>query len=48
VGKRITRTDAIALVGRARQAFDSWERVRNEPMARVYLAALLLVKKWDR
>ena len=43
-----TRQTARAEVRRAREAFDAWERVRNEAAAEVYLLALLLHGRWGR
>jgi hypothetical protein len=34
------------LVDRVDQAFQAWKRVRTEPIAKVYLAALMFYKRW--
>jgi hypothetical protein len=41
-----TRSNVQDLVDRADQAFQVWKKVRNEPMAKVYLASLLFWKRW--
>jgi uncharacterized protein (UPF0332 family) len=48
VTRTFTRDEVNDLVKRVRQAFQSWQAVREDPTARIYLAALLLWKKWDR
>jgi uncharacterized protein (UPF0332 family) len=40
------RGNARYLVDRAEQAFRAWERIRSEPIAKVYLASLLLWRRW--
>jgi hypothetical protein len=40
---------ASAVVGNVRRvekAFRDWDEIRHEPIARIYLASLLLGKKW--
>jgi hypothetical protein len=44
--RSFTRDNARFLVGRADQAFRAWSTVRSEPIAKVYLASLLLWKRW--
>jgi hypothetical protein len=44
--RSFTRGDVLKLVGRADQAFQAWMRVRKQPIAKVYLASLLLWKRW--
>jgi hypothetical protein len=41
-----TRSDVQTVIGRVDQAFQAWKKVRNEPMAKVYLASLLFWKRW--
>jgi hypothetical protein len=43
-----SRQAAVELVNRAREAFDAWERVRNDPTAEVYLLAMLFPKLGQR
>lgn len=45
---QLTRIDAATLVDRAVAAANNWGGVRSEPVARLYLASLLLWKKWSR
>ncbi len=44
--RTFTRGNAQYLVSRANQAFQAWSDVRAEPIAKVYLASLLLWKRW--
>lgn len=44
---RYTRQEAADLVDAAARAFQAWDRVRSDPVARVYLISLLLATKWD-
>jgi len=46
--RSFTRLESADLVARAAQAFVAWREVRNDPVAKLYLASLLLWKKWDR
>jgi uncharacterized protein (UPF0332 family) len=46
IGRMFTRRAAQYYVDRADQAFQAWRNVRSEPIARVYLASLLLWKRW--
>ena len=41
-----TRTEANDFIARVEQAFASWEIVKNQRIAQVYLAHLLLLRKW--
>ena len=43
-----TRSEAHDIVKRAEQSFQAWHAVRDTPETRVYLAALLLWRKWGR
>ncbi len=45
---KLTRQEAKALVDQVERAFQAWQTVREEPAARVYLAALLLWRQWRR
>lgn len=45
---KLTRRDAQGLIARVERAFAVWRSVREDPAARVYLAALLLWKQWGR
>ncbi len=46
LGRTFTRADAQFQVNRADQAFQAWSNVRSEPIAKVFLASLLLWKRW--
>jgi uncharacterized protein (UPF0332 family) len=46
LGRTYTRDDAQSLVDQADEAFQAWRNVRTEPIAKVYLASLLLWKRW--
>ena len=48
VRRSYTRLDAMNLVNRVDRAFQLWRPLRTDPAARMYLAALLLWKKWNR
>jgi hypothetical protein len=48
VSRVFGRVEVNDLVTRAQNAFQQWRTVRTDPVARVYLAALLLWKKWNR
>lgn len=48
VDRSFTRLESTNLVARAGQAFIAWQRIRTDPVARTYLAALLLWKRWNR
>ena len=43
-----TRHDADAEIRRARVAFETWERIRNEDAAGLFLLALLFHGRWGR
>ena len=45
--RRYTRQEATSFVDRAHRAFAAWKLVRNHPVARTYLIALVAWKKWD-
>ena len=45
---RFSRSDTLDLVERAEKAFRDWQAIRNEDLARIYLACFLLWKQWDR
>jgi hypothetical protein len=44
--RTFTRADSRYLVDRAGQAFQAWQAIRSEPIAKVYLASLLLGRRW--
>jgi len=46
--KSFTRSDALAFVEQAEQAFQDWEAVRKDDLARIYLASFLLWKDWNK
>ena len=46
--RSFTRLHSTNLVAQAAQAFTTWQTIRTDPVARTYLAALLLWKKWNR
>jgi len=48
VDRTFTRAEVNNLLILAQQAFQAWQAVRADPVARIYLAALLLWKKWNR
>lgn len=48
VDQRFSRSEASDVIAQAAAAFQAWQRVRNHPAARNYLAALLLWKQWNR
>lgn len=43
-----TRTEALQRVEAAEEAFAAWRRVRNNPNATIFLAALMLQRHWRR
>jgi hypothetical protein len=43
-----TRVEARLLVNSARTAFQDWRTVRQQAIAKVYLASLVLWDEWDR
>jgi hypothetical protein len=47
IDRKYRRHEAVDLVDSAAQAFQAWDRVRSDPVARVYLVSLLLATKWD-
>ncbi|HXE52949.1 MAG TPA: hypothetical protein VN541_08045 [Tepidisphaeraceae bacterium] len=46
--RSFTRSECVNLVARVDEAFATWQTIRNDPVARTYLAALLLWRKWGR
>ena len=46
--RSFTRQETLDLVAHTRQTFAAWQTIRTDPAARIYLAALLLWKKWSR
>ena len=48
VRRTFGRLEVMNLVNRVDQAFQLWRTLRTDPAARMYLAALLLWKKWNR
>jgi uncharacterized protein (UPF0332 family) len=48
LSRTFTRGEVTNFVHRARQAHDAWKIVRGHPLAKVYLASLLLWNKWKR
>lgn len=48
VGHKLTKTNARTLVNRATTAFKNWAEVRSEPVAKIYLASILLWNQWNR
>jgi hypothetical protein len=42
------RTNVLALIANAKMARAGWSKIRNEPNAVVFLAALLLNSRWNR
>jgi uncharacterized protein (UPF0332 family) len=42
-----TRDEAAERVDSAVEAFHAWDRVKSDPLARVYLVSMLLTTKWD-
>jgi uncharacterized protein (UPF0332 family) len=48
VDRSFTRLEVRNLVVKAQQAFQDWQAIRDDPVARTYLASLLLWRKWNR
>lgn len=48
IGQRFSRLEANNLIDQATAAFQAWQRVRTNPVAHNFLAALLLWKQWNR
>lgn len=46
--RSFTRLESTDFVAMAARAFATWQTIRTDPVARTYLAALLLWKKWNR
>lgn len=48
LAKSFTRSEALALISQADQAFRDWATVRKTDWARVYLACFMLWDKWEK
>jgi hypothetical protein len=48
VTQTLTRRDTQELVVQVEKTFQSWQTVREEPEARIFLAGLLLWRQWSR
>ena len=48
VDQRFSRVEVNNLITQAAAAFQAWQRVRTNPIAHNYLAALMLWKNWNR
>jgi hypothetical protein len=48
ISKPFNRIDVVSKIDLVRLAFDDWGRVRTSPNARVFLAALLLQRHWNK
>lgn len=48
LSEKFTRTQTLSFVWQAEFAFLTWNLIRNRDEARVFLAALLLQKRWSR
>lgn len=48
LAQRFSRNEAAVLVAQAEQAFEAWQRIRGAPAGKVFLASLLLWRKWRR
>ena len=46
VDHRLKRNQVREIVARVEKAFRDWESIKGTPIARIYLASLLLGKKW--
>lgn len=44
----LNRPDALSHIRTAREAFDAWQRVRTDPVTRVFLVSLLVGDRWNR
>jgi len=42
------RVEALQIVANVEEAFAAWHRVRRQPNATVFLAALMLQRHWSR
>lgn len=47
LSRSFRRQEALAFIGKAREAFEAWKRVRSSDDARLYLACFHLWKRWD-
>jgi uncharacterized protein (UPF0332 family) len=45
--RKYKRQEATSFVDVAREAFSAWRMIKNHPVARTYLIALVAWKKWD-
>jgi hypothetical protein len=48
LGKTYARSDAVTVVARAQRAFQDWNSIRKEDLARIYLACFLNWKQWNK
>ena len=48
VSATFTRVEVQERLGRAELAFQAWARIRGTPNANVFLAAMLLDRKWAK
>jgi hypothetical protein len=48
VSATFTRSETNQLVARVEEAFQDWQTIRDDPVAQMYLAALLLWRTWKR
>jgi hypothetical protein len=44
---RYDRSEAVRLVGLAESAFSAWQRIREDDLARIYLACFLVFEDWN-
>jgi hypothetical protein len=42
------RIDVLRIIEKTKTAMSDWNKVRNQPNANVFLAALLLNSRWNR
>jgi len=45
---RYDRSEATRLIDLAELAFSTWSRIREDDLARIYLACFLVFKDWDK
>lgn len=48
LARSFSRAEAQALVDRADQAFNDWQAIRNDDLARLYLVCLLIWDRWEK
>ncbi len=48
LGKKFTRSEALGFVEQSRKAFEDWDKVRKDDLARIYLACFLLWEQWNK